>query len=100
MRARGGGGRRGGGSCVRRPAWLMPRNAGRTMLLPLCLLVLPLQAAPAEGSPITWVSAGDAAGQALIVGMPLVPPMTTPMSSAHPPAAAAAAAGHPAAATA
>jgi hypothetical protein len=27
----------------------------------------------AVGSPITWVSAGDAAGQALMVGMPLVP---------------------------
>ena len=69
------------------------------MLLPLCLLLLrlPLQAAPAEGSPITWVSAGDAAGQALIVGMPLVPPTTATSSAAaaaQPTAAATALTAH------
>ena len=32
--------------------------------------------------PITWVSAGDAAGQALLVGMPLVPPTTSSAAAA------------------
>ena len=35
----------------------------------------------AVGTPITWVSAGDAAGQALMVGMPLVPAAAAALSA-------------------